>query len=169
MIWIIVAIITGVITTVAVATAQEGANDPGRFYNILVSIVASLIVLVLGSIMVSVILPPAYSTERRQYSIISLETESRIGGHFVLSSGSIDNEISYFYYKVLDNGGYTLESCPAESAIIYGEAGTTDGKVVERLLTPSSALWSLSYPWVQYNIHIPEKSIIKEFSTGIGK
>jgi len=98
--------------------------------------------------------------------IASLNDNSRIYGSFTLGSGSVKSEPVFVVYSQLRNGGYQLETYPADQCTIYMDSDTLPHIQVYRTVV---SFYSLQLPgcefpsWRTYDIHVPKGTIVQQY------
>ena len=126
-------------------------------------IVPLLLVLLVGSIV-----PPSYETEpSSKTSIASLETLSDVEGSFILGTGGIESDLFYYYYEILPDGSYKLDSIPADDAVIKEFKPVSS--VSPKIETYNRVTWQVwLIPVLEhdniYVIYIPEGSVITKYN-----
>lgn len=93
-----------------VATAF-GAGVVGLMLGGLIGFLVSLLLMI-----------PAGEPRVSQQDIVALKDNSNIHGSFFLGTGSIDEEMYYYYMADNGNGGYTMEKVEADDCTIYEDS-----------------------------------------------
>lgn len=107
-------------------------------------------------------------------NIVSLSDESGSEGQFFLGTGYIKEE-RYFFYTKQEEDYFTIEQLPANGVKIFED--TTDDTAYIKEIHNSSYLsisWllilSLPAPEVPiYEVHVPEGTIIKQYTIGASR
>ena len=105
------------------------------------------------------------------HSLASLKTESSLSGKTALSFGYLTSTDEYVLMVKRDDGGYRRRCYPAETAVVYEDAGADDARVetvnsyqIVRLnyALPIVGEWSrdqLFFNRQETRIHVPQGSI----------
>jgi|WetSurMetagenome_2_1015567.scaffolds.fasta_scaffold495118_2 hypothetical protein len=96
--------------------------------------------------------------------IISLKDTALTHVSFTLGSGVIDQKPSFMYYKVVDNG-FQLKSVPASMTTIIEDEN--DKPFIREYYKIWYTLFTHTkngYKTLNYEIHIPNGSIIRQFN-----
>lgn len=104
----------------------------------------------------------------RTVPIVSLDRSNTTTGHFTLGTGTISNQVKYFYYTKTKDGGYRLDSINADSTTLY-EDDREDGVIAVRSKTeiPEKSWWQFTFmnceEFTKYELHVPKNTIRREF------
>jgi hypothetical protein len=112
-----------------------------------------LVIIVLPSIGISMI---PDTVAYNQYQIVSINDNTGSHGEFFLGTGAVDSMSRYYFYKKVGSG-YMQGSLPAANTMIFMDENDTPYV---------KAKYVNGYP-ESYEIHVPDKTIIREYNLDV--
>ena len=170
-------VIALVLFTLTIITLRGGNKDWQNTIKenpmlIMIFIIPAMLTL-LFSLLLAETYPYDYDGEpSSKIEIASLELVQETSGMFVLGSGGADEDVVYYFYQVLPDGGYKLDSISAESTVIkefdrvsnlVPSVERYDRVMWQRLLIPAFG----QDDGAKYIIYIPRGSIIQQYNPNV--
>lgn len=170
MIWLILALIIAIIVPIILTVKGElwdfGDGVLVFMFTCFVGVLLSLAIMVLGGGIATASGAPTQSEKVESVEVISLNDNSNTEGTFFLGSGSVNEELVYYYAYESDKGITVGEIDADEVYINY----TDKQPRLEKYQTKFKSEflnWSFAYlgeDSCYYKLYIPEGSIIEEYT-----
>jgi hypothetical protein len=170
MIWLILALIVAIVLPIILTVKGElwdfGDGVLVFMFTCFVGVLLSLAIMVLGGGIATASGAPTQSEKVESVEVISLNDNSNTEGTFFLGSGSVNEELVYYYAYESDKGITVGEIDADEVYINY----TDKQPRLEKYQTKFKSEflnWSFAYlgeDSCYYKLYIPEGSIIEEYT-----
>lgn len=109
----------------------------------------------------------AFPSERtcHEISLASLQDNQGLEGHFFLGTGYVESTMTFAFYYEMPDGSFRLRVTDADHATIYqDEAKSPYARVCEVNGANVRQWFALDFRSDVYDIHIPEGSILSNYS-----
>lgn len=169
MFWFVISIVVTI--AIIVHIWRENLDDIGfailgSVLTIVISVIATLFIVVFSSMIISTDNAVEYS-KVDDISIIALKDNQNINGRFYLTGGYIDEEL-YYYYAIETEFGYKTEKIKADNAYIkYTDEKPHIEKYEGDFINQRRYFWGM--PWYddRYIIYCPDGTVTNEFNVDL--
>lgn len=169
MIWLILALIIAIVVPIILTVKGElwdfGDGVLVFMFTCFVGVLLSLAIMVLGGGIATVSGAPTQSEKVEAVEVISLNDNSNTEGSFFLGSGSVNEELVYYYAYESDKG-ITVGEIDADEVYINYTDKQPRLEEYQTKFKSEFLNWSFAYlgeDSCYYKLYIPEGSIIEEY------
>lgn len=169
MIWLILALIIAIVVPIILAAKGElwdfGDGVLVFMFTCFIGVLLSLAIMVLGGGIATASGAPTQSEKVESVEVISLNDNSNTEGTFFLGSGSVNEELVYYYAYESDKG-ITVGEIDADEVYINYTDKQPRLEEYQTKFKSEFLNWSFAYlgeDSCYYKLYIPEGSIIEEY------
>lgn len=140
-------------------------------YTIFLMFVGALVGALVSMMLSSALYKSKVPLAKSRIDISAMSDGTSMYGHFFLGSGTIKDVQYYYYYELLDNGGFKQNKVTVSNTVIFESEDTTGYMVTFTYVLPDNH-WAKG--WIvdgcdcssekdTYEFHIPKGSVQREF------
>ncbi len=140
-------------------TAKLGFTSVGVFFG---GTIGLLLAAIVG------IPAPEVTVKTEEISLAAFNDSRTIRGSFFLGCGTVEGNVTYFYYRQRPDGGLEQGWVQSENVIIY-EEDRADGilQVYQKKLVHPWEFWALPWGSPCYQFRVPKGTVIRQFKADL--